>query len=223
MMFYPVQSFLDFRRAMTKNVLKFINILIFLFSCLFCKIDAAEIITSSEKYDIATFAGGCFWCMQSAFDEVNGVVSTTVGFSGGDTIKPTYQEVSAGTTGHLEVVQIVYDPTKVCYHDLLNVYFHNIDPTRDDGQFCDKGTQYRPVIFYHCENQKNLAEKYKQDLIDTKKIHPVLVQVLPFQSFYPAEEYHQKYYRKNPLRYKFYRYMCGRDKRLKELWDQNKS
>jgi peptide-methionine (S)-S-oxide reductase len=171
-----------------------------------------------DETQMATFAGGCFWCLQHDFDQVKGVISTRAGYTGGDVVNPTYEEVSAGGTGHVEAVQIVYDPSVVSYEDLLNVYFHNIDPTRDDGQFCDEGSQYRPVIFYHDQTQKQLAEKYKQELIDSKKIQPVLVQILPAHTFYPAEEYHQEYYRKNPIRYKFYRYNCGRDKRLKKLW-----
>ncbi len=172
---------------------------------------------------VATFAGGCFWCVQHDFDQVDGVVSTTAGYTGGTKVNPTYEEVSSGKTGHVESVQVVYDPYKVSYEDLLGFYFNNIDPTRDDGQFCDDGNQYRPVIFYHNAEQKQLAEKYKQNLIDSRKFPDVKVQILPAQTFYPAEEYHQEYYQKNPIRYKYYRYNCGRDKRLKELWGNNQS
>jgi peptide-methionine (S)-S-oxide reductase len=168
--------------------------------------------------EVAIFAGGCFWCMQHDFDQVKGVTSTTAGYTGGTKVNPTYEEVSAGGTGHLEAVQVTYDPSKVSYEQLLEDYFHNIDPTQGDGQFCDKGNQYRPVIFYENNSQKQLAEKYKQDLIASKKVHPVLVEILPATPFYPAEEYHQKYAQKNPLRYKFYRFNCGRDKRLKQVW-----
>jgi peptide-methionine (S)-S-oxide reductase len=202
---------------------KILSIPILLFSCLFCPVDADEIARNRGKDEIVTFAGGCFWCVQHDFDQVKGVVSTTAGYTGGTQVDPTYKEVSAGKTGHVEAVQVEYDPAKVSYQELLNFYFHNIDPTRDDGQFCDTGEQYRPVIFYHDENQKVLAEKYKQDLIDSKKIQLVLVQILPAQPFYPAEEYHQEYAQKNPIRYKFYRYNCGRDKRLKELWGSKTS
>jgi peptide-methionine (S)-S-oxide reductase len=191
--------------------------ILLLFSCLFSTARADE-ITPQRKNEVATFAGGCFWCVQHDFDQVKGVLSTTAGYTGGKQINPTYKEVSSGTTGHVEAVEIVYDPAQVSYQDLLDVYFHNIDPTRDDGQFCDSGKQYRPVIFYHGMNQKELAEKYRQNVIDSKKIHPVLVQILPAQTFYPAEEYHQEYYMKNPVRYKYYRHSCRRDKRLKELW-----
>jgi peptide-methionine (S)-S-oxide reductase len=201
-----------------KTTLKFLAIPLFLLFSIFHNLQAVDMTPSQGKYDVATFAGGCFWCVQKDFDHVKGVISTTAGYTGGHKENPTYEEVSAGGTGHLESVQVVYDPQQVSYEKLLDFYFHNIDPTRDDGQFCDEGKQYRPVIFYHDENQKNLAEKYKQKLIDSKKVHPVLVEILPAKTFYPAEDYHQKYYIKNPLRYKFYRYNCGRDKRLKELW-----
>jgi peptide-methionine (S)-S-oxide reductase len=189
-----------------------------LFSCLFNAVIAGNNAVKSSKNQMAIFAGGCFWCVQHDFDQLKGVVSTTVGYTGGTTVNPTYKEVSAGQTGHVEAVQVIYDPGIISYEDLLNLYFHDIDPTRDNGQFCDLGRQYRPVIFYCNDTQKQLAEKYKQDLIDSKKFPSVLVQIAPAQKFYPAEEYHQEYYQKNPIRYKFYRYSCGRDKRLNELW-----
>lgn len=170
-----------------------------------------------SQTEVAIFAGGCFWCMESDFDKVPGVISTTSGYTGGTKVDPTYEEVSAGKTGHVESVQVVYDPSKVSYEELLNFYFHNIDPTRNDGQFCDEGSQYRPVIFYENVEQRRLAEQYKQNLIASKKVEPVLVDILPAKTFYPAEEYHQKYYKKNPIRYKFYRTTCGRDRRLKQL------
>lgn len=191
--------------------------LLFLLFCCLSHLFAADADKTSQ-FDVATFAGGCFWCVQHDFDQVKGVVSTTAGFTGGTKVNPTYEEVSAGGTGHVESVQVVYDPSKVSYQELLNVYWHNIDPTRSDGQFCDLGSQYRPVIFYHNEMQKKLAEKYKQQLIDENRIRPIRVEILPAKTFYPAEEEHQKYYLKNPLRYKFYRYNCGRDKRLKQIW-----
>ena len=184
------------------------------FCCsLFGTLDASEV-----NEETATFAGGCFWCLQHDFDRVKGVIKTTAGFTGGNKENPSYEEVSAGNTGHVEAVQVIYDPKKITYHELLNYYWHNIDPTRNDGQFCDKGSQYRPVIFYHNEMQRKMAEKYKQNLIESNEIHPVLVEILPSKTFYPAEKYHQEYYKKNPFRYKYYRKTCGRDKRLKELW-----
>lgn len=190
----------------------------FILCILFFSLDS---VNAEEQ--TATFAGGCFWCIQSDFDKVKGVVSTTAGYTGGSKKNPTYKEVSAGGTGHVEAVQVVFDPSKVSYEKLLSVYFHNIDPTRDDGQFCDTGEQYRPVIFYYGKKQKELAEMYKNALIQSKTVQPVLVQILPATTFYPAEEEHQKYYQKNPVRYKFYRYNCGRDARLKEIWGKKKN
>ncbi len=179
---------------------------------------AEEKLSDTSKYEYATFASGCFWCTQHDFDQVKGVISTTAGYTGGEKENPTYEEVSGGGTGHIESLQVKYDPNEVSYQNLLDFYWHNVDPTRNDGQFCDKGNQYRPVIFYHNENQKDLAETYKNKLISDKKIHPILVEILPAKTFYAAEEYHQNYYKKNPLRYKFYRHRCGRDDRLKEIW-----
>jgi peptide-methionine (S)-S-oxide reductase len=167
----------------------------------------------------ATFAGGCFWCMEHPFDSLEGVISVTSGYTGGTKKNPTYQEVSAGGTGHAESVQIVYDPAKIGYGKLLEVFWHNIDPTTPNRQFCDVGSQYRPAIFYHDEEQKRLAEASKRDLEKTKPFkESVVTEIAPASEFYPAEEYHQHYYKKNPVRYKFYRYNCGRDQRLKELW-----
>jgi peptide-methionine (S)-S-oxide reductase len=167
----------------------------------------------------ATFAGGCFWCMEHPFDELPGVVSVTSGYTGGHKKNPTYEEVSAGGTGHAESVQVVYDPAKISYEKLLDRYWHNIDPTVKDRQFCDTGNQYRSAIFYHNEEQHRIAEQSKKalDLGKTLKT-AILTEIVPASEFYPAEEYHQHYYKKNPLRYKYYRSSCGRDKRLKELW-----
>jgi peptide-methionine (S)-S-oxide reductase len=168
----------------------------------------------------ATFAGGCFWCMEHPFDELEGVVSVTPGYTGGHKKNPTYEEVSSGTTGHAESVQIVYDPAKVAYTKLLDVFWHNIDPTVQNRQFCDTGTQYRTAIFFHDEEQKRLAEESKRALEKSGRFKgPVYTEIVPASEFYPAEEYHQHYYKKNPIRYKFYRYNCGRDQRLKEVWE----
>jgi len=167
----------------------------------------------------ATFAGGCFWCMEHPFDELDGVVSTTSGYTGGHTGDPTYPEVSAGGTGHTEAVQIEYDPTKVTYEELLNVYWRNVDPTTPDAQFCDHGNQYRPEIFYHTEEQKQLAEASRTHIEKTKTFpEPIVIEITQGTTFYPAEDFHQNYYQTNPLRYKFYRLACGRDSRLAELW-----
>ena len=175
--------------------------------------------TSQEGLEVATFAGGCFWCVEEAFDEVEGVVSTTSGYTGGHKKNPTYHEVSAGGTGHAEAVQVVYDPKKVSYSDLLEVFWHNIDPTTPSRQFCDVGSQYRSAIFYHDETQKRLAEESKREVEKTKRFkEPIVTEITEMSEFYPAEEYHQDYHHKNPIRYKFYRYGCGRDQRLSEIW-----
>ena len=170
-------------------------------------------------YSQATFAGGCFWCMEPPFDELDGVISTTSGYTGGHRQQPTYKEVSRGGTGHTEAMQIVYDPKRVSYAELLDVYWHNIDPTDAHGQFCDKGSQYRSEIFYHDAEQKKLATRSKAALVELKPFtDDVVTGITPAAVFYPAEDYHQDYYIKNPVRYKFYRYGCGRDKRLEDLW-----
>jgi len=167
--------------------------------------------------DTATFAGGCFWSMEHPFDQLAGVVSVTVGYMGGRTAHPTYEQVSAGVTGHLESVQVVYDPARIGYEKLLDAFWHNIDPVTLDGQFCDLGPQYHTAVFYRDSTQRRLAEESKQRLAGRFK-QPIVTQVVPAGEFYPAEEYHQHYYRKNPGRYQLYRWGCGRDRRLKELW-----
>ena len=179
-------------------------------------------IGAASTMATATFAGGCFWCMEPPFDKLDGVISTTSGYSGGTLKDPSYKQVSRGGTGHAEVLQVVYDPDKVSYAELLDVFWHNIDPTRIDGQFCDHGSQYRSEIFYHDNEQKQLAEQSKAALVELKPFEkPVLTEVTQASVFYPAEDYHQDYYKKNPVRYKFYRYGCGRDSRLEELWGKN--
>ena len=182
---------------------------------------AAFAETTSPGQASATFAGGCFWCMEPPFDKLDGVISTTSGYIGGHVDKPTYKQVSAGRTGHTEAVQIVYDPQRVSYSELLEVYWRNIDPTNDKGQFCDYGSQYRSEIFYHDAEQQQLANKSKADLEQQKPFkEPVVTQITAASTFWPAEDYHQDYYKKNPVRYKFYRFGCGRDKRLEELWEK---
>jgi peptide-methionine (S)-S-oxide reductase len=179
----------------------------------------ADRSTAGRTLEKATFAGGCFWCMEHPFDELTGVVSVTSGYTGGTKLNPTYEEVSAGGTGHAESVQIVYDPAKIGYEKLLQVYWHNIDPTVRDRQFCDGGHQYRSAIFFHNETQRQLAMKSKNTLEKSKAFRePVVTEITRATEFYPAEEYHQHYYKKNPIRYKYYRGRCGRDARLKELW-----
>jgi len=171
------------------------------------------------KLSKATFAGGCFWCMEPPFDKLEGVVSTVVGYTGGPKKNPTYEEVSSGSTGHAESIQINYDPSKISYGQLLEVFWRNVDPFVKDRQFCDVGAQYRTAIFYHDDEQKRLAEESRKALEQSKGASgPVYTEIVPAGEFYPAEDYHQEYYKKNPLRYKFYRYNCGRDQRLKEIW-----
>jgi len=165
----------------------------------------------------ATFAGGCFWCMEPPFDELDGVSSTTAGYIAGKTKNPTYEQVSTGTTGHTEALQVVYDPKKISYEKLLEVFWRNIDPLAANGQFCDLGSQYRSGIFYHDGNQQNAAEKSK-NAIQARFKQPVATEITAATVFYPAEDYHQDYYKKNPLRYKLYSHGCGRAQRLEEVW-----
>lgn len=168
---------------------------------------------------VATFGGGCFWCVEEAFDKVPGVISTTSGYMGGRTKNPTYPQVSAGNTGHNEVVQVAFDPAKVTYAQLLDTFWRNIDPTQANGQFCDHGSQYRSEIFYHTEDQRKAAEASKTKLLKDKPftgdVHTLINKAT---EFYVAEEYHQDYYKKNPVRYTYYKTSCGRAARLKEVW-----
>jgi peptide-methionine (S)-S-oxide reductase len=167
----------------------------------------------------ATFAGGCFWCMEPPYDKLPGVISTISGYMGGKTRNPTYEQVSTGTTGHTEVVQVEYDPAKVTYAQLLEVFWRNIDPTQRDGQFCDRGSQYRTAIFFHTPEQQKLAAASKAALEKNKPFKgEIVTEVSPAGEFTAAEDYHQDYYKKNPTKYKFYRTGCGRDARLQALW-----
>lgn len=174
---------------------------------------------SSAPTEIATFAGGCFWCMQPSFDQTPGVVSSRVGYTGGKTVNPTYEEVSEGTTGHLEAIEITFDPAKVTYEKLIEVFFHNIDPTQADGQFADRGSQYHTAIFYHGEKQKSEAEAFKAALDKSHKFDkPIATKILPAGPFYKAEEYHQGYYQKCPLQYKAYKVGSGRAGFIERTW-----
>lgn len=167
----------------------------------------------------AIFAGGCFWCMEAPFDKLDGVISTTSGYVGGKTLNPTYEQVSSGSTGHAEAVQVVYDPGKVSYEKLLEVFWRNIDPTVKDRQFCDSGSQYRSGIFFLDAEQKRLAEASRAALMKNKPFAgDIVTEITQAGTFYPAEDYHQDYYKKNPVKYNFYRSGCGRDARLKQLW-----
>ena len=199
------------------------NVLLALCASLLLAATAANAQTAKPVAGAATaraiFAGGCFWCMEHPFDVLPGVVSTTSGYIGGQKKNPTYEEVSSGRTGHTEAVQVVYDPKKVTYEKLLDVFWHNIDPTVKDQQFCDHGSQYRSGIFYTDDEQKRLAEASKATLDRNKPFSAAIVtEITRASEFYPAEDYHQDFYLKNPLRYKYYRSGCGRDARLKQLW-----
>jgi len=167
----------------------------------------------------AFFAGGCFWCMEEAFEKIEGVVSVTSGYMGGRKTDPTYEEVSAGVTGHAESVEVAYDPAKLTYQKLLDHFWKNVDPLTPNAQFCDHGTQYRSVIFYGNEEEKRLAEASRQAIEQSKQFkEPIVTQLVMASKFYPAEDYHQDFYKKNPVRYKFYKFNCGRSQRLEQLW-----
>lgn len=178
----------------------------------------------AQKLEVATFASGCFWCTEADFDKVKGVVETTSGYMGGKTPNPTYKQVSAGGTGHAEVLQLKYDPSQVSYKELLDAYWHNVDPLDGTGQFCDRGDQYRPAIFYHSEEQKRLAEETKAALEKSGRFNqPIVVEITAASTFTPAEDYHQDYYKRNPIQYFIYRHGCGRDARLEALWGKAKT
>ncbi|MFK5949127.1 MAG: peptide-methionine (S)-S-oxide reductase MsrA [Methylococcales bacterium] len=173
----------------------------------------------SAKLSIATFAGGCFWCVESDFEKLPGVHQVISGFSGGDVANPSYQQVSSGNTGHVEAVQVYYDPKIIQYTDLLQAFWRQIDPTDNTGQFVDRGPQYRPIIFYDNDDQQKQAEFSKQKLQASQRFDkPITIEIKAFNNFYPAEEYHQDYYKKNPIRYKYYRYNSGRDQYLTKIW-----
>ena len=183
-----------------------------------------EATTSTlNESETAIFAGGCFWCMEPPFDKLDGVISTTSGYTAGHKENPTYREVSAGSTGHTEAIEIKYDPEKISYTELLNVFWKNIDPVAVDRQFCDAGSQYRAGIYYLDATQQAEAKRSLQALKDSKPFAgEITTEILPASKFYPAEDYHQDYYQKNPLRYKYYRFACGRDQRLQEIWGSKK-
>ncbi len=177
----------------------------------------------NKKIEKATFAGGCFWCMQNPYDELKGVVSTAVGYIGGHKDNPTYEEVCAGATGHAEAIEVLYDPSQITYAELLNVFWRNIDPTALNKQFADTGTQYRTAIFYHNEEQKQSAESSKKEM-DRSGIYdePIVTEITPASTFYRAEDYHQKYYEKCPVRYKMYKSVSGREQYLENIWGTEK-
>lgn len=178
---------------------------------------------AEPKYEKATFAGGCFWCMEKPYESYNGIKAVVSGYTGGHKVDPTYREVTKGTTGHLEAVQITFDPTVISYLKLLDIFWRQVDPTDDKGQFVDRGGQYKTAIFYHDESQKKVAELSKEKLINSNRFQKKIVTpILPATRFYKAEEYHQDYYKKNPVRYKFYRFNSGRDQFLEKFWKNSK-
>jgi len=202
---------------MRGNLFKFMAVLAGLLLGAGMAATAAEPEAKPKSTATAVFAGGCFWCMEPPYDKLPGVVATTSGYSGGQKLNPTYEQVSAGDTGHIEVIQVSYDPKQVSYQKLLEVFWRNVDPLDQGGQFCDRGNTYTTAIFYQNEEQKKLVEKSKME-IEKKLGKTVVTTIRPAATFYAAEDYHQDYYQKNPLRYKYYRYSCGRDQRLDQLW-----
>lgn len=182
----------------------------------------SQISHAQQKTETAILAGGCFWCIESDFEKLDSVVSAVSGYIGGHIDNPTYQQVSAGKSGHIEAAIITYDPSKISYAEILNYFWRHIDPTTDKGQFCDFGPQYRPAIFYQDEQQHQQALA-SIEIIEKQKTFsdPLKVELIAASKFYPAEDYHQDYYKKNPVRYKFYRYSCGRDERVKALWGES--
>jgi peptide-methionine (S)-S-oxide reductase len=211
-----------------KNFIK--KILLLISAAVFTSIAAASVVVSldtptkpKDGLETAIFAGGCFWCTESDFDKVKGVVSTTSGYVGGKVENPSYEQVSAGGTGHAEAVLVKFDPEKISYAQLLKVYWLSIDPLTPNRQFCDGGSQYRSAIFYLNENQKKQAVAYKKSLEDRKFFkQPIVTEINAASTFYPAEEYHQDYHNKNPIRYNYYRSSCGRDARLEQVWGKKK-
>lgn len=180
-------------------------------------------VSAAPKLETATFAGGCFWCMEPPFEKLNGVKEVISGYTGGSRENPTYEEVSSGKTGHIEAIQVIYDPARVSYKNLLDVFWSQIDPTDPGGQFVDRGSQYRSAIFYHTPEQKQIAERSKEDLQKSGRFKKqIATDIIPATRFYRAEEYHQDYYKKNPVRYKFYRFNSGRDQFLSRTWGSEK-
>ena len=185
----------------------------------FLAVMATQTTAEETEHAKATFAGGCFWCVEEAFEKVSGVISATSGYTGGNVDNPTYRQVTSGQTGHAEAVEVIYDPAQITYAQLLDVFWRNVDPTVVDRQFCDFGDQYRTAIFVHGDEQMRLAEASKKALEESKPFaDPIVTPIVAASTFYPAEDYHQDYYKRNPLRYKYYKWNCGRAQRLEELW-----
>jgi len=193
-------------------------------TALICDTSATQEMTSSNNQsekEIATFAGGCFWCVESDFDQVPGVIRTISGYTGGTLANPSYKQVVSGGTGHVEAVQIVYDPNVISFETLLDVFWHSVDPTDEHGQFCDRGESYITGVFANSSEQKRLADFSKQELAESGTLEkPVATLIKMAGPFYPAEDYHQDYYKKNPIRYELYRFRCGRDRRLRDIWGE---
>lgn len=208
-----------------KNNILFLLVLFFGFQGhIVSEIHAGEIMNDQAKTTkVATFAGGCFWCTESDFEKVDGVIEVVSGYTGGNRIDPTYKEVSSGETSHAEAVQVLYDPDKITYKELLDIFWRHVDPTDPGGQFVDRGPQYRSAIFYHDEEQKRLAEQSRQELNRSGQFDkPIVTEIAKLSNFYKAEDYHQDYYKKSPLQYKFYRFNSGRDRFLKMAWQNDK-
>ena len=203
--------------------IRYKRMVIIRWTILFLACFAGTLMAQPEKnqnhLEKATFAGGCFWCLEPPFDKLKGVIATTPGYTGGSAAEATYEEVSTGRTGHAESVEILFNPQEISYQELLDVFWRNIDPTTVDRQFSDIGSQYRTAVFYHSEGQKKLAERSKQDLeASGKYAGPIVTEVTEAGAFYPAEDYHHDYYKKNPLPYKFYKSASGREQYLKKTW-----
>jgi peptide-methionine (S)-S-oxide reductase len=182
-------------------------------------IQSTSLVAADAILGKAYFAGGCFWCMEEAFEKVEGVLSVTSGYMGGTVANPSYEDVSAGRTGHAESIEVAYDSAKVSYRKLLDTFWRNVDPITPNAQFCDHGSQYRSAIFFQTDEEKREVEASKQAIEQSKRFkEPIVTQIVMVSQFYPAEEYHQDFYKKNPIRYKFYKYNCGRAQRLEELW-----
>ena len=193
-----------------------------LFAWVYLVIGLGSDLLRAETTAKAYFAGGCFWCMEEAFEKVDGVIAVMSGYMGGTVANPTYEQVSGGHTGHAESIEVLYDPTKVSYQKLLDAFWRNVDPVTPNAQFCDHGSQYRSAIFYSTDGEKQLAEESKRALEQSKRLPaPIVTQLVQASSFYQAEDYHQDYYKKNPLRYKYYKYGCGRVQRLESLWGKS--
>jgi len=194
---------------------------VFIFLCLLIFGTSVYAEQTTQHQEKAIFAGGCFWCMEPPFEKLDGVISVTSGYTGGHIKNPTYNQVSSGGTGHAEAVLVEYDPSKITYQKLLETFWRQINPTDAGGQFVDRGDSYRTGIYYYDEEQKNLALQSKQNLEKSHRFDkPIVTEILPAGPFYPAEEYHQDYYKKNPIRYKYYRYGSGRDQFLQKIWGE---